>query len=99
MSRPIEEFEVPYNGGSDWIGFIEIELVDDPIRKMDLIMGAFKTTIGGKEYARMGMMKAGYGTLLTKEQFQPYYNVYGDLMLNQAEYKQLIADNAPEEIG
>lgn len=97
--RQIEEFEVVTNGISDWIGHIELDLVADPVQRAMLEQGTYgPVEVAGKLYTRCGMYQKNFGTLLTREQFRPYFDAYGQVMMTQAEWARFLTDNAPQEV-
>lgn len=99
MERVIEEFEVVHNGVKDYWAMIDIALVaDNTPFKACLEQGAAHVEVAGKTFARVGMLRAkGTGTLLTKEQFQPFFDAYGQVMLDEAEWWTYLSENTPAE--
>jgi len=94
----IEDFHLVTNGVHDYFAMIDISLVaDNHPFKAALDQGAFKKEIAGATYVRVGMFQKNFGTQLTKEQFQPYFEHYGDLMIAFDQYKVLVQSNQTEE--
>ena len=84
----------------DYYAMIELDIITDPIQKVCLIQGAWTEEVGGKMFARAGILRDnGTGTLMTKEQFQPWFDQYGGVMFNKAEWALYKAEFAPVEAG
>lgn len=91
----IENFKVTTNGIDDYIGYVLLSDVQEPMFSA-LAQGAYTVDINGLTYARVGMYHKNFGTLLSMADFQPYYDAYMDVLLTQEEYKQIIKENEDE---
>ncbi len=94
--KTIEQFETTL--GDHW-AMIDLELVaDNTPFKACLEQGSAHAEVADKTFARVGMLRAGgVGTLVTREEFQPFFDAYGQVMLDETEWAAYLAENAPAE--
>ena len=101
----IEDFKTVTNGLVDYIGYLsDTELAKDPdqfwagqMKKSSANPVPVNFESGVENFYRCGICKKNYGTRLFKADFQEWFDKFGGTMLNQAELRQLEADNTPEE--
>lgn len=96
--KTIEDYLINADTVPDYWAMIDIDLVaDNTPFKACLEQGAASVTVGDKTFYRVGMLRGGgTGTLLTQDQFLPYFEAYGQVMLTEAEWAQYVAENTVE---
>ena len=94
--KVISDFLVTTNNIDDYIGFLDSSIIEPESYRSTMVEWCFSVEIGGVTYIRMGV-QSGTGTLLTEEDFQPYFDDYGQVMLTNDEYAALVAANEEEE--
>ena len=93
--KTIEQFKTEIG---DHYAMIDLDLVDSGVFKTALTYHAAKVVVGDKTFARVGFLRAGgTGTLVTEEEFRTYFDDYGQVMLDEAEWAAYVAENTVVE--